>query len=47
MMIINCGILHVVCDRKYHDGAESEAMFVQAGLVLEYVEQDGEKYDNQ
>ncbi len=47
MMIINCGILHVVCDRKYHDGAESEAMFVQAGLVLEYVEQDAEKYDNQ
>lgn len=47
MMIINCGILHVVCDRKYHDGAESEAMFVQAGLVLEYVEQDVEKYDNQ
>ncbi|OHD81078.1 MAG: cell division protein DedD, partial [Spirochaetes bacterium RIFOXYC1_FULL_54_7] len=46
MMIINCGILHVVCDRKYHDGAESEAMFVQAGLVLEYVEQDAEKYDN-
>lgn len=47
MMIINCGIVRVVCDRKYHDGTESEAMFAQAGLVLEYVEQDVEKYDNQ
>jgi dCMP deaminase len=47
MMIINCGIVRVVCERKYHDGAESEAMFAQAGLVLEYVEQTVEKYANQ
>jgi dCMP deaminase len=47
MMIINCGIVRVVCERKYHDGAESESMFTQAGLVLEYVEQNVEKYDNQ
>lgn len=47
MMIINCGIVRVVCDRKYHDGAESEAMFAKAGLVVEYVEKNVEKYDNQ
>ena len=27
MLIINCGITRVVCERKYHAGAESEAMF--------------------
>ncbi|MFH2114167.1 MAG: cytidine/deoxycytidylate deaminase family protein [Spirochaetota bacterium] len=47
MMIINCGIVRIVCERKYHDGTGSEAMFGQAGLTLEYVEQDVEKYDNQ
>lgn len=47
MMIINCGIVRVVCERKYHDGVESEEMFSKAGLVLEYVEQRVEKYDNQ
>ena len=47
MMIINCGIVRVVCERKYHDGAESESMFAKAGLVVEYVGQEVEKYDNQ
>ena len=47
MMIINCGIQRVVCERKYHDGAESEAMFATAGLAVEYVEQNVEKYENQ
>ncbi len=47
MMIINCGIVRVVCERKYHAGAESEAMFGKAGLMLEYVENKLEHYDNQ
>jgi dCMP deaminase len=47
MMIINCGIVRVVCERKYHDGAESETMFAKAGLALEYVEQEVQKYENQ
>ena len=34
MLIINCGIVRVVCQRKYHDGAESEEMFRQAGIKL-------------
>ncbi|HPE37523.1 MAG TPA: cytidine/deoxycytidylate deaminase family protein, partial [Spirochaetales bacterium] len=38
MMIINCGIVRVVCQRKYHDGAESEAMFDKVGISVEYVE---------
>jgi len=47
MMIINCGILRVVAERRYHDGAESEAMFGQAGVSLEYVNQETERYANQ
>lgn len=47
MLIINCGIVRVVCERKYHAGAESEAMFKVAGVALEYVHDEVEKYENQ
>ena len=47
MLIINCGIVRVVCERKYHDGAESETMFLQAGVVIEYVNNEVQQYDNQ
>jgi len=36
MLIINCGIIRVVCEKKYHAGAESEAMFAEAGIPIEY-----------
>ena len=47
MLIINCGIIRVVCEKKYHDATESEAMFRQAGIGLEYVSQDIQEYDHQ
>jgi dCMP deaminase len=47
MMIINCGIVRVVAERRYHDGAESEEMFRVAGVLLEYVHDEVEKYENQ
>jgi dCMP deaminase len=47
MMIINCGIVRVVCERRYHDGAESEAMFAAAKVRLEYVFDEVQKYENQ
>jgi dCMP deaminase len=47
MLIINCGITRVVCEKKYHDGAESEAMFKTAGISLEYVDEEILKYDKQ
>ncbi len=47
MLIINCGIERVVCERKYHAGAESEAMFSEAGIVLEYIYDEVQKYDSQ
>ncbi|MDD4847273.1 MAG: cytidine/deoxycytidylate deaminase family protein [Bacteroidales bacterium] len=47
MLIINCGIQRVVCEKKYHSGAESEDMFQQAGVQLEYFSEEIEKYENQ
>ena len=47
LLIINCGIIRVVCEKKYHDATESEAMFRQAGIGLEYVSQDIQEYDHQ
>jgi len=47
MMIINCGIIRVVCEKKYHNGKESEEMFLNAGIKLEYFSEDIQQYDNQ
>ncbi len=48
MLIINCGIVRVVCERRYHAGAESEEMFRQAGIQLEYVyPEEVESYEKQ
>ena len=47
MLIINCGIKRVVCEKKYHDGAESEEMFKMAGVQLEFFSEDMMKYDRQ
>lgn len=47
MLIINCGIQRVVCEKKYHAGAESEEMFQQANIQLEYVNNEVLKYANQ
>ena len=47
MLIINCGIARVVCERKYHDGAQSEAMFKEAGISIEYKFNEVEQYENQ
>lgn len=45
MLIISCGIVRVVCQRKYHAGAESEAMFAQAGVTLEYLNDEIQTYE--
>jgi dCMP deaminase len=47
MLIINCGIVRVVCRRRYHDAQDSEAMFKTAKVQLEYVCRDTEQYDEQ
>lgn len=47
MMIINCGIKRVVCLKKYHSGQESEEMFRQADIQLDFVSTEVMQYDNQ
>lgn len=47
MLIINCGIKRVVCEKKYHAGKESEEMFKQAGVELEFFCEDIMKYEKQ
>ncbi|MDC7126088.1 MAG: cytidine/deoxycytidylate deaminase family protein [Spirochaetales bacterium] len=47
MLIINCGIKRVVCEKKYHAGEESEKMFAEVGISLEYVDDEVLKYSDQ
>lgn len=47
MLIISCGITRVVCEKKYHAGAESEAMFKEVGIKLEYFEDEVLNYEGQ
>ena len=47
MLIINCGIKRVVCERKYHAGTESEELFRQAGVKLEFFYDEVQQYANQ
>jgi len=44
MLIINCGIIRVVCEKKYHAGVESEEMFAKAGVKLEFFNEEVLKY---
>ncbi|MCL2683434.1 MAG: cytidine/deoxycytidylate deaminase family protein [Bacteroidales bacterium] len=44
MLIINCGIKRVVCEFKYHAGAESEQMFKDAGVELMFFNQSVVEY---
>jgi dCMP deaminase len=47
MLIINCGIKRVVCENKYHAAQESEDMFAQAGVKLDYVSEEVVNYRDQ
>ena len=47
MLIINCGIERVVSEFRYHSGGESEEMFAQAGVRLDFVHDEILQYDKQ
>jgi dCMP deaminase len=44
MLIINCGIIRVVCEKKYQLSAETEFLFSQTGIQLEYISQEIQNY---
>lgn len=46
-MIINAGITRIVCEKKYHAGAESEDLFKTAGILIEFFDEEIEEYKNQ
>lgn len=47
MLIINCGITRVVAERRYHAAEESEELFRQVGIELEYKSREIQEYENQ
>ncbi|HNX21199.1 MAG TPA: cytidine/deoxycytidylate deaminase family protein [Bacteroidales bacterium] len=47
MLIINCGISRVVCEKKYHAGGESEEMFKAADVKLEFFSEETLQYTKQ
>lgn len=47
MLIINTGIERVVCRARYHAGAESEEIFRNANIPLEYMSGEIVQYSNQ
>lgn len=46
-IIINVGIKRVICERRYHAGAETEEMFKTAGIGLEFLNDEVQNYARQ
>ncbi len=44
MLLINCGIARVVCERRYHHAEESEMMLKQAGIRVDYKHDEVQEY---
>jgi dCMP deaminase len=44
MLLINCGIKRVVCERKYQSAAESEEMLAAAGVSISYKHDEVQSY---
>jgi dCMP deaminase len=47
MLLINCGIKRVVCERKYHAAQESEEMLKEAGIILDYKYDEVQEYSDE
>ena len=46
MLLINCGIKRVVCEKHYHDEEDSLKMFKDAGIQIEHLEDSVQTYEN-
>lgn len=47
MLIINCGIKRIVCEKRYHAAKDSEVLFKEAGITLEYKSTEVQQYESQ
>lgn len=45
MLIINCGLKRVVCEKKYHDSADSLEMLKTAGVEIVHLSEEIQQYD--
>jgi dCMP deaminase len=46
MLIINCGITRVVCEKRYHDSGDSLTMFKAAGVDIVHLADEVQVYEN-
>lgn len=44
MLLINCGIKKVICEKRYHAGWESEEMLAKAWIELEFFHDEVQQY---
>ena len=45
-LIISCGIVRVVAEKRYHRGEMTRSMFQQAGVQLDVIYDEVERYQN-
>ena len=46
-IIVNAGIKRVICQKRYHAAKDSRKMLKEAGVMLEVLDENVEKYSNQ
>ena len=46
-MIVNCGIKRVVCEKRYHAGADTRKLFKKAGIEFKVLSKQIQSYKNQ
>jgi dCMP deaminase len=46
-MLVSAGIVRVVCKKRYHDDNEAMRLFEKAGIKVDVLENEVEKYDDQ
>ena len=44
MLLINCGIRRIVCEKHYHDEKDSIKMLSEAGIKIEHLEDSVQVY---
>ena len=44
-MIINCGIKRVFCEKKYQLAEETESLFKEAGVKIDYMHDEVQEYE--
>ena len=46
MLLINCGIKRIVCEKHYHDEEDSMNMFKEVGIEIVHLEDSVQTYEN-